>query len=150
MSDDISSWAIVEIFGHIKLAGRVTKDTSIFPMLRIDVPKTKAHDAFTKEYGPTSVFSILYVSEEIARLAADEIDYDPVGVYSPELITRSDHERVIDQYKKRIEDLRALPDPSRKSIVRNTDNYGPDDDEVELSDDELDDIRTDSIYPIGA
>jgi len=53
-----STWAIVELFGHKTLAGRVTKDTSLFPLLRIDVPATEVAPEFTAEYGPGAIYSI--------------------------------------------------------------------------------------------
>lgn len=105
-----SNWAIVELFGHKTLAGRVTKDTSLFPLLRIDVPATEAAPEFTAEYGPSAIYGITYVSEEVARRTAQAIKANPVVVYNPDLVTREAFERMQDEYRKRIADLRALPE----------------------------------------
>ena len=105
-----STWAIVELFGHKTLAGRVTKDTSLFPLLRIDVPATEAAPEFTAEYGPGAIYGITYVSEEVARRTAQAIKANPVVVYNPDLVTREQFDRMQDEYRKRIADLRALPE----------------------------------------
>lgn len=125
MDDQQSSWAIVELFGHKTLAGRVTKDTSLFPLLRIDVPATEAAPEFTAEYGPGAIYGITYVSEEVARLTAAAVKAQPVSVYSPELVTREQFERMQDQYRKRIEEMRSLP-PAR-TAVRDDDDDGEED-----------------------
>jgi len=115
MDEQQSSWAIVELFGHKTLAGRVTKDTSLFPLLRIDVPATEAAPEFTAEYGPGAIYGITYVSEEVARLTAAAVKAQPVAVYSPELVTREQFERMQDQYRKRLEEMRSLP-PARTDV----------------------------------
>ena len=109
MDEQQSTWAIVELFGHKTLAGRVTKDTSLFPLLRIDVPATEAAPEFTAEYGPGAIYGITYVSEEVARLTAAAVKAQPVMVYSPDLVTRESFEKMQDEYRKRIADMRSLP-----------------------------------------
>ncbi len=109
MDEQQSNWAIVELFGHKTLAGRVTKDTSLFPLLRIDVPATEAAPEFTAEYGPGAIYGITYVSEEVARITAQAIKANPVVVYNPDLVTREEFDRMQDQYRRRLADMRALP-----------------------------------------
>lgn len=109
MDEQNSQWAIIEIFGHKTIAGRVTKDVSLFPMLRIDVPATSAYPAFTVEHGPAAIFSIVYVSEQVARLTAESIKVNPIAVYNPELVTRKEFDALQDQYRDAILKLRALP-----------------------------------------
>lgn len=110
--DNSNQWAIVEIFGHKTVAGKVTKDTSLFPMLRIDVPATTIYPSYTIEHGPSAVFSILYVSEDIARSTAEALKIDPITVYNPELITREQFDRMQDEYRQSLAKLRALPKPN--------------------------------------
>ncbi len=135
MDEQQSTWAIVELFGHKTLAGRVTKDTSLFPLLRIDVPATEAAPEFTAEYGPGAIYGITYVSEEVARLTAAAVKAQPVAVYSPDLVTREQFEKMQDQYRKRIEEMRALPERSGGNLrPLDRDNWdGADDDEDEGS-----------------
>lgn len=132
MDEQQSSWAIVELFGHKTLAGRVTKDTSLFPLLRIDVPATEAAPEFTAEYGPGAIYGITYVSEEVARLTAQAVKATPIAVYSPQLVTREAFEKMQDQYRKRIEEMRALPERSGgnlRPIERDDLEYSDDDED---------------------
>lgn len=76
------AWAIVEIMGHQRYAGRVTEETiGSCAFVRVDVPATKGGQAFTKLFGQSSIFCITPVSEEIARAAAERDQPRPVDVY---------------------------------------------------------------------
>lgn len=110
MDEQQSSWAIVELFGHKTIAGQITKETNLFPLLRIDVPATSEYPTYTVEYGPTAIYGITYVSEEVAKAVAESLKVRPINIYSPELITREQFEQAIDQYKQQIAKLRALPE----------------------------------------
>ena len=59
-------WAIVELMGHVKLAGRVTEEEKFGGKLgRIDIPHC---DGFmTRYFGAASVYSVTIVSEQVAR-----------------------------------------------------------------------------------
>lgn len=102
-------WAIVSLMGHKTLAGRITKDTSLFPLLRVDVPATSAAPEFSAEYSPSAIYEILYVSEEIARATANRIKADPIRVYCPELVTREMYEEMREIYQKKLSDALGLP-----------------------------------------
>jgi hypothetical protein len=114
-------WAIVEIMGHKVVAGYVTKDEQFGqPMLRVDVPPTDAYPAFTQHYGVQSIYCITYVSEQVARAAAQANRVNPVSVYVPELAA-------LDRLKAENERLRrALPAPAGDDDI--DDEYDPDDD----------------------
>lgn len=58
-------WAIVELMGHRKLAGRVSEATLAGgAFLRLDVPSTPPATQF---YAPGAVYCITPTTEEIAR-----------------------------------------------------------------------------------
>jgi hypothetical protein len=95
------TFAVIEIYGHKTLAGRVTKDTGLFPMLRIDVPETSTWPAYTVEYGPNAIFSIVYVSEQVARATAESLNVKPINVYTPDLVTREELEALKKRYEIR-------------------------------------------------
>lgn len=83
-------WAIVELFGHQRIAGKVTEETFAGgTFLRVDVPEvTGPHSTskpFTRFYGPSAIYSLTPTSEEVARLAALQLQADPVTVYIPTL-----------------------------------------------------------------
>jgi hypothetical protein len=85
MNDDngkFSSWCIVEIFGNQKIAGRVSEHVIAgHGFIRVDVPDTEGQPAFTRLFGPTAIYSMTPVSEDIARAAVDAIRSRPVTVY---------------------------------------------------------------------
>lgn len=84
------SWAILEIMGHRKLAGRVTEEVIAgSALIRIDVPpvddregaygqQLPARPQFTQYFNSSSLFSLTPCTEEVARQAADEFRDYPV------------------------------------------------------------------------
>lgn len=81
------TWVVLELFGHKIVAGYLSKDESLgSPLLRLDVPATSKFPAFTRHYHPNSVYSISYVSQEVAQYTAESIGENPVSVYVPELV----------------------------------------------------------------
>jgi hypothetical protein len=75
-------WCIVELFGHVTLAGRVTEQTiGGCAFIRLDVPEVDGQAAFTKLLGQGAIYSITPVSEEVAQHAINHIRARPVSVY---------------------------------------------------------------------
>lgn len=111
-TQDESAWAIVELMGHQVVAGLVSKSTMFGPpLMRVDVPETSAFPAFTQMFGADGpIYRITFVSEEVARLTAEQIKVNPVSVYVPDLITKEKHEQAIEKLHRQMESLRrALP-----------------------------------------
>lgn len=69
MSEQFDSWAIVELMGHVRMAGRLTEEERFGTnMGRLDIPDG---DGFVTQYfGGSSVYRITPVSEDAARAAA--------------------------------------------------------------------------------
>jgi hypothetical protein len=69
-AESFDSWAILELMGHVKMAGRVSEEERFGSKLgRIDVPTDG--DAFVTVYfGASSVYRLTVVSEEAARAVA--------------------------------------------------------------------------------
>lgn len=89
-TDRFEAWAIIEIFGHQKFAGRVSEYAiGGCNFVRVDVPelpKTKSSEvqpAFTKLFGQGAIYSITLVSEPVARAVAATIRPEPLSVYIP-------------------------------------------------------------------
>lgn len=81
-SEPFRSWAVVEIFGHERIAGEVSEQTiGGGSFIRVDVPAVGDQAAFTRFYGDKAIYSIQPVSEEIARHAAAAMRVRPVSVY---------------------------------------------------------------------
>lgn len=83
----LDTWAIVELFGHKKLAGKVSEHTiGAAALVRVDVPETDQNGVFTKPYtklvGTGSIYCITPCTEDVARRAAQHIERwnDPIPV----------------------------------------------------------------------
>lgn len=70
-------WAILELLGHVRIAGRITEESHFGTALgRIDIPDG---DGFTTQYfGGGSVYRITPTTEEVARLVAVGNQPEPV------------------------------------------------------------------------
>lgn len=76
------TWAIVEIMGHSRFAGRVSQDTSLgVALLRVDVPAVGEAQAFTKLFGSAAIFGVTPCTEATAREAAAEFRARPVSLF---------------------------------------------------------------------
>jgi len=81
-----AQWAVVELFGHQVIVGEMSEtEVAGHGFIRIDVPETGDAPALTKLYGPKAIYSITYVSEEVAATLLQEVRPKPVNVYSPAL-----------------------------------------------------------------
>jgi hypothetical protein len=80
--ETFDNFCIVELFGHQRIAGRVTEQVIASQgFVRVDVPQTKRQASFTRMFGPGAIYSITPVSPEIAQQAAEAICPEPVMVY---------------------------------------------------------------------
>ena len=74
-------WAVLELFGHQRLAGMVTEvQLGGASFVRVDVPgeTKKAPAKLTKMYNPSAIYSITPVTEETARMVAKSVSGEPV------------------------------------------------------------------------
>ena len=85
---DNDTWAIVELFGHTQIAGRISEQEVAGSMfLRIDVPDIGDTNGFTRFLGASAIYSITPIDEAVARKACDVLKKRPVtvwGVIGPE------------------------------------------------------------------
>lgn len=71
-------WAIVELLGHVRLAGRVSEEEHFGAKLgRLDIPM-HGGGYTTQWFGGGSVYRLTAVSEEIARAVALRNQPEPV------------------------------------------------------------------------
>lgn len=75
-------FAIVELFGHQKMAGKVTEQ-SIGPatFLRVDVPETTKTPSFTRILNPSAIYAINPVTEEVMKMKAEHIQTAPIEAW---------------------------------------------------------------------
>ena len=131
LNDDIKSWGIVELMGHKVVAGLISKSEMLGkPMLRVDVPATSTYGEFTQFYGESAIYCVTFVSEEVARLTAEQTKVNPVSVYVPDLITVERHKEVVQRYDEQIERLKQRALPAGESVTRGSGwDQGEDDEE---------------------
>lgn len=83
-NNGFDTYALVELFGHQKIAGRVTEQVIAGQgFVRVDVPETSRAGSFTRLFGPGAIYSITPISEELVKQAAERIYVEPVTVYIP-------------------------------------------------------------------
>lgn len=85
--EKFDQWCIVELFGHNRIAGRVTEQSiGGCNFVRVDVPAVGDKPPFTKLFGNGAIYAMSPVSEEIAVSIANQLRTVPVSVYEiPEL-----------------------------------------------------------------
>ena len=75
-------WAILEIMGHVRFAGRVTEEVIAgAALLRLDVPEIEGQPAFTKFFGASAIYSITPCGEETCRAAVGAFKKRPVDLW---------------------------------------------------------------------
>lgn len=80
---DLSSYALVEIFGHTRIIGWLSQQTfGTGVMFRVDVPDLLKDGkvvrvGFTRYFGLAAIYSITPVSEDIVRQLLPNIDGTP-------------------------------------------------------------------------
>lgn len=86
-------WAILELMGHVKVAGYVTEEELFGSKLgRIDIPADDETQAITQYFGGQSVYRLTPVAEATARAFARRSRPRPVHIYEllPEPRTERD------------------------------------------------------------
>jgi hypothetical protein len=72
-------WAIVELFGHQKMAGLVTEQSiGVATFLRVDVPATTKQPGFTRLLNPSAIYAINPVTEEVVKIKAEQFQTKPI------------------------------------------------------------------------
>jgi hypothetical protein len=91
---EFDSWALVELMGHQRIAGRVTEaEIGGCKFIRVDVPAATFENvetqALTKYLGPSSVYAITPVTEETARALARQIEAAPLSIWDARRLAKS-------------------------------------------------------------
>jgi hypothetical protein len=89
-SEPFDSWAIVELMGHVKMAGRLTEEERFGSKLgRLDVPR--GEDFGTIFFNAASVYRITACTEEVARAVAARNQPEPIHQWEmPRQLERPD------------------------------------------------------------
>ena len=80
--EKVEFWAIVEIYGFKKVAGKVSEVTAFGgTFMRIDIPGPDGSIVASPHYGDKAIFSFTPVTERIARDFAKANQAEPVTVW---------------------------------------------------------------------
>lgn len=82
MTEKLELFAIVELFGHQKMAGKVTEQ-SIGPttFVRIDVPESEKQQSFTRLLNPSAIYAINPVTEDVMKDMAARFSAMPIEAW---------------------------------------------------------------------
>lgn len=88
-------WAIIELFGHNKIAGKVSETTiGGGNFVRVDVPDTATVPAWTRFLNPSAIYAINPVTEEVAKGYADRLVSKPIDAWDArEVLKRIDESK---------------------------------------------------------
>jgi hypothetical protein len=87
MSDKLETWAVVELFGHDRIAGYVTEqEVAGSAFVRVDVPDLDGEPGFSKLFGPSAIYSLTPVTEDVARVACQRFAVRPLGTWTPSVL----------------------------------------------------------------
>ena len=82
MEEKFEIWALVELMGHNKIAGRVTEHKfGNQSMLRVDVPAVNNLPAFSKIIAVNAVYAINPLTEQDATEYAEQLKAKPLDVW---------------------------------------------------------------------
>ena len=86
MSDEqakFDEWAIVDLFGHQRIAGRVSEQAvGGCSFVRVDVPASDRRPGFTRLFGAGAIYAITIIDQETAELAARACLVQPMEPWS--------------------------------------------------------------------
>jgi len=81
--EGLKAWALVELFGHQRVVGKVTVDPVDFPgMVRVDIPDLLKEDkivrpGFTRYFGRGALYAVTPITEEAVRELLPHVDGHP-------------------------------------------------------------------------
>ena len=90
-----NSWALVELFGHQRIAGLVSEQQIAGAgFVRVDVPAVNGIPAYTKLYYPSAIYGITPCGEQEARRAAEYMHERPIQPYMIAATTPVDDDEI--------------------------------------------------------
>jgi hypothetical protein len=101
-------WAILELMGHRRLAGRVSEvELAGHGFLRLDVPEVDGRPGATQFYAPASVYALTPTTEEVARGLRSRPE--PVTVWDLQRPALPSREEALDALEEDMDELERDP-----------------------------------------
>ena len=95
-ADQPELYAIVELFGHQRIVGRISEYSLGGVFVRVDVPAVNGRPGFTKLFGPNAIYGMTFVDRDVALAAAEKLALVPVTQYDLAAVT-------VEAVRKRLE-----------------------------------------------
>jgi hypothetical protein len=81
--------AVVELFGHQRIAGKVSEvQIGGSSLVRVDVPAVEGQPGFTKFYGTSAIYAVTPCDEETMLRAVQAFRAVPIEAWRLEVATR--------------------------------------------------------------
>ncbi len=82
MTEKFEAYALVELFGHQRMAGKVSEQTiGGGAFIRIDVPETKTQPGFSRLLNPSAIYAINPITLEAMTELAENLDKAPIQAW---------------------------------------------------------------------
>lgn len=102
MAEETELWAVIELFGHQRIAGKVSEQNLGGTFIRVDVPAVNGRPAFTKLYGAAAIYGITFVDQNVALAAAEKLAIAPVSVWDVGAMTTEAVRHRLEQSNSRV------------------------------------------------
>ncbi len=80
--EKFEAWGLLELFGHQRLAGRLTEQTiGGVHFVRIDVPASGDVQEYTRFFTQGAIYGMTITTEEVARKLADGMRARPISAW---------------------------------------------------------------------
>lgn len=85
-AEKFEEWALVELFGHTQIAGRVSEiQIADQGFIRVDVPTVEGQSGFTKFFGPNAIYAMTPTTEAIVVRLVQNLQVRPIQRFMLEL-----------------------------------------------------------------
>lgn len=129
-SETFEGWAILELMGHRKIAGRVSEQlVAGAPMIRVDIPNG---DGFTTQfYAPGALYALTPTTEQTARRLVEPYEIPALPEHADDRCVSCD-DRALPGQTMCVDCANAVEDHLRDKHEPNHDAEDLDGDEVDL------------------
>lgn len=80
--EKFEAWGLLELFGHQRLAGRLTDQTiGVCHFIRIDVPAVGDVQEYTRFFTQGAIYGMTITTEDVARKLASAMRARPISQY---------------------------------------------------------------------
>lgn len=115
MSENNDVWAVVDLMGHVTVAGKVTKPGEYGGLWQIDIPDDETFTYRTEFFGSQSVYRIRIVSEQIARGYARPTN--DIIAYDAPIITRAEYENAMHIAREKMDQMQETIGELRRRLT---------------------------------